>query len=104
VVPIFFEGANSRLFQVASHMHVTLRMALLIKEFKRRTDEPVNVVIGEPIDPGELAAYATDQKAMMDFLRARTYALSPKMLDSRHYGFEFKAKHKRAEKNGSRHI
>ena len=32
VVPVFFEGANSRLFQVASHLHATLRMALLIKE------------------------------------------------------------------------
>ena len=51
VVPIFFEGANSRLFQVASHLHTTLRMALLIKEFKRRTDEPVKVVVGEPIPP-----------------------------------------------------
>lgn len=104
VVPIFFEGTNSRLFQVASHMHTTLRMALLIKEFKRRTDEPVSVVIGEPIAPGELATYAKDQKAMMDFLRARTYALSPELLDLRAYGFEFEAKHKRAEKNGSRNI
>lgn len=104
VVPIFFEGTNSRLFQVASHMHTTLRMALLIKEFKRRTDEPVSVVIGEAINPGELATYAKDQKAMMDFLRARTYALSPERLDSKAYGFEFEAKHKRAEKYGSRNI
>ena len=34
VVPIFFEGHNSRLFQVASHIHYNLRMGLLIKEFK----------------------------------------------------------------------
>ena len=33
VVPIYFDGANSRLFQLASHLHTTLRMALLIKEF-----------------------------------------------------------------------
>ena len=38
VVPIYFEGANSRLFQIASHLHTTLRMALLIKEFKRIAD------------------------------------------------------------------
>ncbi len=101
VVPIFFEGANSRLFQVASHLHTTLRMALLIKEFKRRTDEPVRVVIGEPIDPDELLKYKSDQKAMMDFLRARTYALSPKPLETA-YGFEFEAKHKRGALNGSR--
>ncbi len=104
VVPIFFEGANSRLFQVASHLHVTLRMALLIKEFKRRTDEPVRLVIGEPIPADALAQYKGDQKAMMDFLRARTYALSPSPLDSAHYGFEFEAKHRRADRNGGRNI
>ena len=99
VVPVFFEGANSRLFQVASHLHTTLRMALLIKEFRRRTDEPVQVVIGKPIPDTELAVFRKDQKAMMDFLRARTYALSPKPLEP-HYGFEFEDKHRRAGNGG----
>ena len=103
VVPMFFEGSNSRLFQVASHLHQTLRLALLIKEFKRRTDEPVNLVIGEPIPAAELDTYRTDQKAMMDFLRARTYALSPKQLDPA-YGFEFEEMHKRAQTDGGRNI
>lgn len=103
VVPIFFEGANSRLFQVASHLHYTLRLALLIKEFKRRTDEPVRVVIGKPVLPDELAAFRSDQKAMMDFLRARTYALSPKPLDLA-YGFEFEERHRRADVHGGRHL
>jgi putative hemolysin len=100
VVPIYFEGANSRLFQVASHMHMTLRMALLIKEFKRRTDEPVRVVIGAPIDPAVLETHSRDQKAMMDFLRAETYALSSKPLSADRYGFEFEAKHKRSWPGG----
>lgn len=104
VVPIFFEGANSRLFQIASHLHTTLRMALLIKEFKRRTDEPVSIVIGEPIEVDELATYRADQKAMMDFLRSRTYALSPKGLDASRYGFEFEAQYKRTAQNGGRNI
>lgn len=95
VVPIYFEGTNSRLFQIASHMHMTLRMALLIKEFKRRTDEPVRVVVGQPIKPDALAQHYGDQKAMMNFLRAETYALSPKPMASNDYGFEFEAKHKR---------
>ena len=30
VVPIFFEGHNSRLFQMASHIHYNLRMGLLL--------------------------------------------------------------------------
>ncbi|MGL6211842.1 MAG: lysophospholipid acyltransferase family protein, partial [Paracoccaceae bacterium] len=48
VVPVFFEGHNSRLFQLASHTSSTLRLGLLIKEFKSRIDEPVRVVVGEP--------------------------------------------------------
>ena len=96
VVPIYFDGANSRLFQIASHLHFTLRMALLINEFKRRVDEPVRVVIGDPIPGDEIAAHKTDPKAMMDFLRARTYALSPQTLTHADYGFEFEERHKRA--------
>lgn len=103
VVPVWFEGANSRLFQVASHLHTTLRMALLIKEFKRRTDEPVRVVIGAPIPAVEIEARARDPKAMMDFLRRRTYALSPTVLEP-DYGFEFEAKHRRADAHGGRDI
>ena len=94
VVPIYFDGANSRLFQVASHLHQTLRLALLIKEFKRRVDEPVRVAIGEPIDPDALAEHSRDPKAMMDFLRRETYALSPTPLKSLQYGFEFEDHHK----------
>ncbi len=94
VVPIYFVGANSRLWQVASHIHATLRMALLINEFKRRVDEPVQIAIGEPIDRAELDARRSDPKAMMDFLRQETYALSPTPLKSVGYGFEFEDKHK----------
>ena len=94
VVPVYFDGANSRLFQVASHLHATLRMALLIKEFKRRVDEPVRLVIGEPIDRAKLDAHRHDAKAMMDFLRHTTYALSPTPLKSIDYGFEFEERYK----------
>ena len=94
VVPIFFEGHNSRLFQIASHLHYTLRMALLIKEFKSRVDEPVRVVIGEPIAPERLKPHAHSTKAMMDFLRAQTYALSPHPLNAADLGFEFEDRYR----------
>ena len=95
VVPVFFDGANSRLFQLASHAHPTLRLALLINEFKRRVDEPVRVVIGKPIPRAEIDARKGDPKAMMDFLRAKTYQLSPKPLASLDYGYEFEDQWKR---------
>lgn len=94
VVPVFFDGHNSRIFQLASHLHATLRLALLIKEFRARVDEPVRIVVGQPIGRDELMPYLSDQKRMMDFLRARTYALSPRPLTSLDYGYEFEDRYR----------
>lgn len=94
VVPIFFCGTNSRLFQLASHMHYTLRMALLINEFRLKVDEPVEIVIGKPIQRDVLDLYRKDARAMMDFLRQETYALSPRPMKTTSYGFEFEDKYK----------
>lgn len=94
VVPIYFDGHTSRLFQLASHLHYTLRLGLLIKEFRARVDEPVRIVVGAPIARSEIAARAQDAKAMMDFLRRTTYELSPEPLPSLAYGFEFEEKYR----------
>ncbi len=94
VVPVFFDGHTSRLFQVASHLHNTLRMGLLIKEFKKRVDTPVKVVIGEPIGRDVLDPLAKDTRKMMDFLRKATYELSPTPLESYDYGYEFEERHR----------
>ena len=102
VVPIYFDGANSRLFQLASHLHTTLRMALLIKEFKSRVDAPVRVAVGAPLTRDALNPYLRDPRGMMDFLRAETYKLSPRPIDTSRYGFEFTELHKpkSGQKNG----
>jgi len=94
VVPIYFDGHTSRMFQIASHLHVTLRMGLLIKEFATRVDRPVRVAIGAPISADQIATCAGDTKAMMDFLRKATYDLSPTPLANYDYGFEFEEKHR----------
>lgn len=93
VVPVFFAGHTSRLFQIASHLHSTLRLGLLLKEFRTRIDTPVEVVIGAPI-PRERLMAAGEGKAMMDFLRKATYELSPNPLQSYDYGFEFEERHR----------
>jgi putative hemolysin len=94
VVPVYFDGQNSRLFQMASHLHANLRVALLIKEFRARVDEPVRVAIGKPIPADQLKQHAGDTKSMMDFLRQETYALSPRPLKSLTYGYEFDEKYR----------
>lgn len=93
VIPIHFDGANSRIFQLASHLHATLRMALLIREFRSRIDTPVRLSVGAPIPPGDLARLRADPSEMMAFLRARTYALSGQAAD-RPLGFEFERRHR----------
>ncbi len=94
VVPVFFEGGNSRLFQLASHIHATLRMGLLIREFRARINKPVRVVIGDPIPSQVLDQYGKDPKACMDFLRKATYELSPTPIDPGSLGHEFEEKYR----------
>lgn len=94
VVPIFFEGHNSRLFQIASHLHANLRLGLLIKEFRARVDEPVRIAIGEPITPSTLGHLKSDPCAVMEFLRRATYKLSPDPQQPYDLGYEFEAKYR----------
>jgi putative hemolysin len=97
VVPIYFDGHNSRLFQIASHLHSTLRMGLLIKEFRARVNSTVDIAIGDPIPRAALAERAGDATRLMAYLRETTYALSPRPLDPRAQGFEFEAHHRRPD-------
>ena len=54
VVPIFFAGQNSRLFQVASHVSMTLRLSLLFKEVHDRIGSDMVLRIGKRIPYEEL--------------------------------------------------
>ena len=76
VVPIYFDGANSRVFQIASHLHYTLRMAIMISEFRMRVGSRVRVAVGEPLPRAALRAHR-DPRALMAHLRQATYDLAP---------------------------
>ena len=94
VVPVFFEGRNSRLFQLASHIHSTLRTGMFIREFRTKMNKPVRVVVGKPIPNQDLAAFKKDPKACMDFLRKATYELSTSPVDASRLGRDFEDKYK----------
>ncbi len=89
VVPIFFDGYNSRRFQMFGKVNRTIRTALLINEFKRRLNAPVRVAIGDPLGRDALDAYIKDPRAMMEFLRSSTYGLSSSKIDDGVYGHDF---------------
>lgn len=57
VVPCFFHGQNSRLFQVASHVAEPLRMALLLNEILNKFDSTLRIDIGNPLTPDTLAQF-----------------------------------------------
>ncbi len=95
VVPLWFDGQNSRLFQMVSHVSTTLRLALLVREFARRTDRPVRLAVGDPIPADALRRAAPEAKQVMDFLRRKTYDLSPKALDPALLGHEFEEQYRR---------
>ncbi len=82
VVPVWFGGQNSRLFQIASHVSVTLRLSQLFHEVKSRIGACLPVAVGAPIAFEEIAAIK-DRQALADFLNARVYALAATAPDGR---------------------
>ena len=75
VVPVWFGGQNSRLFQIASHLSQTLRISLIFHEVRARIGTCLPVVIGAPI-PFVAIAGVKDRQALADHLRERVYALA----------------------------
>ncbi len=74
VVPVYFEGQNSRLFQVGSHMHYLLRAGLFLREFNRIRNRPIPVAIGDPIPYSDIEHLGSRQE-MMTYLRQHVYDL-----------------------------
>ena len=74
VLPVFFPGQNSRLFQIVSHIHQPLRQGLFFHEVRRRIGAPFPVSIG---DAAPFESFALmDRAALLKELRARVYALA----------------------------
>lgn len=75
VVPVCFEGQNSRAFQIASHLSASLRLALIFHEVASRIGSTIRVAIGAPIPCPALNGIG-DRAAVAAELKARTYALA----------------------------
>jgi putative hemolysin len=75
ILPVYFHGQNSRLFQLTSHVNYALRIALLFRESARRIGTTLRVSAGKPFPSSGIAAM-TDRAAMLHELRRRTYALA----------------------------
>jgi len=74
VAPVYFAGQNSRLFQLASHVSMTLRLSLLFKEVHDKIGSEIHIRLGDVIRYDMLATIS-DRHAFMDHLKSVTYAL-----------------------------
>jgi putative hemolysin len=74
VAPVFFAGQNSRLFQIASHVSMTLRLSLIFKEVHDMIGGEVQMRVGAVVPYDKLPSM-DDRQAFMAQLRDMTYAL-----------------------------
>lgn len=73
VVPLYFEGQNSRTFQVVSQVSQTLRLAMLLHEVRNKSGRTLEVHVGEPMTSAELDGI--HRKDLMQHLWQVTHAL-----------------------------
>ena len=74
VVPIYFEGQNTRLFQFASQISLTMRLSLLIREFRRLSGKTIVARVGELIPAATLAAIR-DRRVMTEYLFEAVFSM-----------------------------
>ena len=78
VIPIYFEGTNSKFFHFLGKIHPRLRTVRLIHELLNKKGTHVKVRIGQPISAEEISRYDVPQ--LGQYLRNRTYALEAECL------------------------
>ena len=78
VLPIFFPGANSRIYQMANQISATLRQGLLIYEVVHAMNKPQSPFVGSLIKQDEIASWKSDPRGFMRWLREQTLELGSK--------------------------
>ncbi len=76
VLPVYFEGQNSALFHFISRYSLSLRLALLVLEFRHHIGATLRVNIGPPVSWTEIAAGASGG-SIIDELYVRVHRLAP---------------------------
>jgi putative hemolysin len=74
VVPIYFEGQNGPLFHIASRLSLTLRLSLLIREFKRLSGSRIQARVGTMMRWEELSVIK-DRKDLLTVLHEAVFAM-----------------------------
>ena len=75
VMPVWFEGQNGPLFQLVSRISLTLRLSLLVSEFRKFAGSVLRVNVGEVV-PFEALRHSGDRKLLTEELHAMVHALA----------------------------
>jgi putative hemolysin len=75
VVPIFFPGSNSRMYQIANQISPILRQGLLLHEIVKSCNKPQAPVVGKPLTDMQMALLDDDPRGFLAWLREHTLAL-----------------------------
>lgn len=75
IVPFFFDGRNSVVYQAARRVSVTLGYSLMFREICKQMNRQVKLTVRTPINSKELDAFS-NRNDITDFLRRRTYGQS----------------------------
>ena len=75
VVPIYFHGHNSILFQLAGMIHPMFRTMLLARQLVNKNGRCIRASIGRPITPDKIKEF-DDRETLTEYLRGRVYMLS----------------------------
>lgn len=81
VIPIYFDGGNSKNFHLLGRIHPRLRTARLIHELFNKRGTHVKVRIGQPITPQEIAKFE-NAETFGQYLRNVTYALEANCIET----------------------
>ena len=84
VIPVYFSGYNSIMFQLLGMIHPLLRTARLPTEMLNKQNKMVQIRIGKPI-PVEEQKEFKDINQFSKFLRAKTYTLGTKLEASKFF-------------------
>ncbi len=76
ILPMRFEGQNSRAYLIANLVSATLRQGLLLHEIKRGLNKPARPFVGEPIPATVLKQWEGNPRGFLAWLREHTLALS----------------------------
>lgn len=79
VIPVYFDGSHSNGFHRLGRIHPRLRSVRLVHEMFNKGGAHVQVRIGQPIPPDEIAGF--DIPALGKYLRNRCFALEAQCLE-----------------------